>query len=281
MIAMPQAQVEDAAGLLLQALDERRSIPPLTGEGALGLPDAYRISRAVAARRIARGETPVGRKIGFTNRGIWDEYGVHQPIHGPVYDTTLFDAAAVAAGFAIGHLVEPRIEPEIVLGLATAPDPAMDERALMDCIGWIAHGFEIVQSLFPAWRFAAPDCVAAFGLHGALLCGPKRTIAPDERAAVLAALGSFSLRLSCDGALRDTGHGRNVLDGPVSALRHLVRALADDPEAAPLQAGEIVTTGTLTRAFPIGPGERWTTALDGIDLPGLDVRFTQADSPPG
>jgi 2-oxo-3-hexenedioate decarboxylase len=59
-----------------------------------------------------------------------------------------------------------------------------------------------------------------------------------------------------------------VLDGPLHALAHLTKALADDPDHAPLGAGEIVTTGTLTRAFPIRPGEVWTTTLSGLDLPG-------------
>ena len=32
---------------------------------------------------------PAGRKIGFTNRGIWQKYGVHEPIWGFVYDENL------------------------------------------------------------------------------------------------------------------------------------------------------------------------------------------------
>jgi 2-oxo-3-hexenedioate decarboxylase len=34
-----------------------------------------------------------------------------------------------------------------------------------------------VQSIFPGWQFSAPDTVAAFGLHGALLIGPRHSIA--------------------------------------------------------------------------------------------------------
>jgi 2-oxo-3-hexenedioate decarboxylase len=47
----------------------------------------------------------------------------------------------------------------------------MDETALLACIDWVAHGFELVQSIFPGWKFSAPDAAAAFGLHGALLIG--------------------------------------------------------------------------------------------------------------
>jgi 2-oxo-3-hexenedioate decarboxylase len=71
----------------------------------------------------------------------------------------------------------------------------------------------------------------------------------------------------------DRGRGSNVLDGPLSAVRHLVERLAHDPDNAPLAAGEIVSTGTLTRALPVRPGETWTTTLKGIDLEGASLRF--------
>jgi 2-oxo-3-hexenedioate decarboxylase len=72
----------------------------------------------------------------------------------------------------------------------------------------------------------------------------------------------------------DRGKAANVLDGPLSALRHLNDLLAADRHNLPLAAGEIVTTGTVTRAFPIAPGETWHTELQGLALPGLTVRFT-------
>jgi 2-oxo-3-hexenedioate decarboxylase len=63
------------------------------------------------------------------------------------------------------------------------------------------------------------------------------------------------------------------LGGPVSALRYLIDLLARDQVNPPLAAGEIVTTGTLTRAFPVAVGETWTTELIGVALSGICVRF--------
>jgi 2-oxo-3-hexenedioate decarboxylase len=40
-----------------------------------------------------------------------------------------------------------------------------------------------------------------------------------------------------------------------------------------LAAGEVVITGTLTRAYPVRPGKTWFTSLSGIQLPGLSLRF--------
>jgi 2-keto-4-pentenoate hydratase len=70
-----------------------------------------------------------------------------------------------------------------------------------------------------------------------------------------------------DGVLVASGSGADVLGGPFNALRWLVRALPDG-----LQAGEVVTTGTLTQAFPVESGQRWrhrltaTTALEPVEL---------------
>jgi len=258
------------ADTLLLALAERRSIPPLTGQSpGLDVAQAYRVSHAVTARRVARGETPVGYKIGFTNRTIWDEYGVYAPIWGPVYDSTVRHVAGAVSDAAIAHLVEPRIEPEIVFRFARAPRANMDKAALLGCIDGVAHGFEIVQSLFPGWRFAAADCIAAFGLHGALFVGPWSAPAADA----IETLARFSITLSKDGERMDVGEAANVLGGPLSALRHFVALHAADAEAGPIKAGDIVTTGTVTRAFPIRPGERWSTHVAGLTLPGMDITF--------
>jgi 2-oxo-3-hexenedioate decarboxylase len=167
---------------------------------------------------------------------------------------------------------EPRLEPEIMFGLARAPSPGMDEAALATCIGWVALGFEIVQSIYPDWKFSAADTVAANGLHGALLIGPHLPFA-DEAGQWSKALAAFEIDLKCDGHLVDRGRSGNVLDGPLSALRHLVELLAADPVNPPLAAGEIVSTGTLTKAMPVAPGELWTASPSGIALEAIQLRF--------
>jgi len=63
------------------------------------------------------------------------------------------------------------------------------------------------------------------------------------------------------------------LGGTVSALRYLIDILARDQVNPLLASGEIVTTGTLTRALPVSAGETWTTELTGVGLNGICVRF--------
>jgi 2-oxo-3-hexenedioate decarboxylase len=273
MTANPSLDPAAVATEIFSLLGTGRQVAPYTARYAgLDLAAAYRVAADVHARRIARGERPVGRKIGFTNRRIWDEYGVWAPVWGHVYDTTARDLATVADGFPLAGLAEPRIEPEIMFGMSAAPKPGMDDATLLGCIEWVAHGFEFVQSIFPAWKFAAPDTVAGYGLHGALLIGERFPVAA-QRERWLATLPNFEIDLFCDGRHIDHGRASHVLDGPVSAIRHLVDVLAGDAGQPPLVAGEVVTTGTLTRAFPVQPGQTWSTRLARVDLPGATLRL--------
>src|SRR4029077_20001369 len=63
-----------------------------------------------------------------------------------------------------------------------------------------------------------------------------------------------------------------------SAVRHLVELLSRDPDNLPLAAGEIVTSGILTRALPVKTGETWATKLKGIGLEGISLRFSEANA---
>jgi 2-oxo-3-hexenedioate decarboxylase len=266
------ADLSAIADEIFATLGTGRQVSPFTARPAgLTLDEAYRVSALLNRKREARGEKRLGRKIGFTNRTIWEQYKVYAPIWGYVYDTTVHDLGTTVSLPLAGY-AEPRIEPEIVLGLARAPAADMDEAALLACVDWVAHGFEIVQSIFPRWKFQAADTVAVNSLHAALLIGPRQAIGA-RIAAWRDVLPAFEIDLICDGRVIDRGRAANVLDGPVSALRHLVGLLAHDDVNPPLAAREIVTTGTLTRAMPVTPGETWSTALHGIALEPIRLRF--------
>jgi 2-oxo-3-hexenedioate decarboxylase len=270
---------EAIAAEALAAMDGARQIAPFSARyPGLTLDDAYRISARLCALRTARGERVIGRKIGFTNRTIWAEYGVYAPMWGFVFDATMRDLQpprqAAQHPFTLAPFAEPRIEPEIVFRLAAAPSPDMDEAALFGRIDWVAQGFEIVHSVFPGWKFAPADTVIVNGLHGALLLAPRHPVGFGSATDWVSNLAGFEIDLWRDGAVVDRGHAANVLDGPLSALRHLVGLLARDPVNSPLATDDIVTTGTLTRAFPILPGESWSTTLHGIELGGRPVWFT-------
>jgi 2-keto-4-pentenoate hydratase len=255
------------------AQDSARQIKPFTARlPFFDLSSAYEVAHLIHLERLAEGAIPVGRKIGFTNADMWAKFGVREPVWAYIYDTTVVQLHETRATCQLGRFSEPKIEPEIVFQFREAPRVGAGLTDLANAIGWVAHGFEIVQSHFPGWKFEAPDTVADSALHGMLLIGPTQAL-PRPQSDALAALESFTLTLSRDGRHVETGKGANVLGSPLAALAHLVSVLEKQSNCAPLQAGDIVTTGTITTAMSVRPGETWRSELHGIALPGLTVEF--------
>ena len=238
------------------------------------LEDAYRVTAKVralrekpaksrAAARSASPTAPSGPSTACTRRS-----GAISTIAPCMISPTS------AATFSLAGLAEPRIEPEIVFGLTAAPQPGHGRPdKLLGCIDWVAQGYEIVQSVYPDWRFAPADTVAAFGMHGALLIGPRRPLRGGEQA--------WASSLS---SLRDRSLSRRRTHRPwrrpatcwtdrCSRCAIWSRCWPRTPQPA-VAAGEIVTTGTLTQAPHIRAGEDWSTRLTGVALDGTSVRFT-------
>src|SRR5438067_3626930 len=252
----------------LISLHESPREVPLFSERYPGLSAAagYEAARALHEHRVASGWRAVGRKIGFTNRTIWPRYGVYEPIWGTVYDRTLIEARDNQARVSLAGLVNPRIEPEICFGLRATPK----RERLLDAIAWMAHSIEIVQCHHPNWKLTLADSAADNGLHGRLIVGERRPL-PKK---VEEKLRTVEVELWRGETVVDRGVGSNVLGSPLAALAHLLEVLAKQPEAPPLAAAEIVTTGVITDAHPVVPGERWRTRIAGLELPGLGIEFT-------
>ncbi|MEZ5652715.1 MAG: fumarylacetoacetate hydrolase family protein [Burkholderiaceae bacterium] len=264
----PESFIDHASTRLLASYDRAEPIDPVELSEIVDTIVASAIVNEIARRRVSRGERRRGYKIGFTNRTIWPLYGVDHPIWAPIYDTTVADLAAEQHRVRLRGLLEPRLEPEIVLCLAAPPERA-DAESVARSLAWVAHGFEIVQSAYPGWRFSGAQSFAAQGLHGRLLIGPRipASCLADRPAALVSALAGLSLTLfeGRNSDARDRGVGANVLDGPCHAVVHLINELGR--HGATLCAGDIITTGTITDAQPLSPGQFWRTEIEG--LPGL------------
>lgn len=249
---------ENIAREVADAITTATQIIPFSLRGAqLDLAVAY---RSVVELRALRDRRVVGRKIGFTNRSIWARYGVWSPMWGDVLADTCTDLAEKDQPVALVGLAEPRLEPEIALVLAKAPRADMSLSELADCIGWVAPAFEIVQSIYPGWQFDITDCIVAGALHGRLLLGPRVPAQSFD----LARLPEVAVTLCKNGEMVEGGIGANALDGPIHALAHLVAVLEADPLNPPLAPGEVVSTGTLTDAWPVAPGEIWSARYRGV-----------------
>lgn len=260
--------------LAAHASGESVAAPPSARDGGLDLAAAYAVEAEIARMRLADGHTPTGRKVGFANKAAWRIHKLETLVWAHMYDDTVHYASANEASHSLAHSRAPRIEPEIVLRLASPlEDGTADALAVLDAVEWIALGVEIVDCVYPDWQFRPADFVAALGLHAALIVGEPWPLEPGRLPALADALSRFTLKLFRNGQLVEEGSGRNALRSPALCLGELAGAIARQPGAVPLARGEIISSGSLTAAQPATAGETWQVQVHGLELPGLTVRL--------
>lgn len=227
---------------------------------------AYALENEVARLHQAAGHRITGRKVGYANKAMWRILKLDTLVWAHMFDDTVHMAPQGHFELSLKHLRSPRIEPEIVVKIG---DPAKEGVSGFE---WIAMGFEILDNPYPDWKFAPADFVAAWGLHAALIVGPALAVTHSNAAALANQLAEFKLELIRNDELVEEGAGKNSLRSPALCVAELARAAAERGD--PLQKGELISTGTLTNAQPIAPGEEWRADLNGLPLATLRVQFT-------
>lgn len=270
--------VRTKAHQIREALVKGHQIPLMFKENSPeAQSSAYEVSAASCALSMQNGMFPIGRKIGFTNTKIWDKYNVSEPNWGYLWDKRTFDIPDVRGVMWMSDRiwnVQPKIEPEIIFCLKKTPKSDMTEPEVLSCIEWMAGGFESVVSVFKDWEFNLANTTATNALHDRLFIGEKRYIEEKDVDVLPAQLANFELNLLWNDTLVDTGCGSNVLGSPIKALIRLCTILENQDLHPQLTPGEIITTGTLTKAITMSNRETWSTEIIGIDLnsPSLKIR---------
>jgi 2-oxo-3-hexenedioate decarboxylase len=246
------------------------AVPPSSASG-LDLPTAYAVEAELARRRVAAGHRIVGVKAGYANKAVWRALKLDTLAWASMYDDTVSFATAGTATLAVGRMIAPRIEPEIVVRLASAvPAGLADAAAVLAHVEWLALGFEIIDCPYADWKFQPPDFVAAYGLHAALVIGEPYRPAPDSLGTLAEQLAAFKVTLSKNDAVAAAGAGKNALRSPALCVAELASA-RERAGLPPFAAGDLISTGTLTESQPIAAGERWTARLDGLPLRALTL----------
>lgn len=265
----------DTAAARLRDAYARRSLvaPPSSLDSTFDLSAAYGVERQLVEDRRALGHRTVGLKVGYANKAVWRALKLQTLVWAHMYDDTVIDASTgVPAGF-LARTIQPKIEPEIVFKLARPIEAGADAAAALASVEWLALGFEIVDSIYPDGKFQPADFVAAYGFHAALVVGKPCAVAVSAIPTLVEQLSTFSVKLLKNGALTAEGSGRNVLRSPALCLAELAAALSRQSGAEPLEPGDLVTTGSVVEAQPIGAGETWTAVVEGLPVTDVTARF--------
>jgi 2-keto-4-pentenoate hydratase len=249
----------DALGRrLFEAYETGAPVEPLSVSHDLSPADAYAVQAATLDHRREAGAEPAGYKLGFTNGTIQEQYGVDEPAHGRL----LSDAMLAAPAVATDDLIEPRVEPELAFVL---DEPLAGRTAVHEVLAAtraVVPVIEVVDSRMDG-EITATDAVADNALAARLRRGET---AADPKATDWK---SEAVQLRVDGERRATGTGADVLGQPARAVAWLAERLAAD--GGRIEAGELVSTGSLTRAVPVAAGSVVTAEFG--SLGSVSLRF--------
>jgi 2-oxo-3-hexenedioate decarboxylase len=245
--------------------------PPSARDAAFDLNEAYAVEAEYAALRRRDGRSTAGLKVGYANKAVWRVLKLDTLVWAHMYDDTVHHADSGRADFALPYDRSTRIEPEIVFRLARPVPAGADPAVVLQHVDWLAIGFELIDCPYPDWQFKPADFVAGFGLHLALVVGQPLAVGADAIPGLVDGLASCRVRTSKNGEFVEEGSGRNSLRSPALCLAELAAAMARQPGASPLGAGDLISTGTLTAGHPVARGETWKVEVDGLPFQGLSL----------
>jgi 2-oxo-3-hexenedioate decarboxylase len=258
---MANPDVKELAREFLAAYSTGATIaePPSVRYAGFDMKTAYAVEAEFMRLRVSDGRKTAGLKVGYANKAMWRVLKLETLVWAHMYDDTVHFAGGDHASIALPWYDSCKIEPEIVFRMK---QPV--EGTALDAVDWYAIGFEIIHSPFPEWKFQPADFVAAFGLHIGLVVGQPMRFDPTQ-IFTLEDLGNFKVRVFKNGEFVEEGSGRNSLRNPALCLAELARG-------APLAAGDLVSSGTLTGGHILGKDESWRVEIEGLPLSGLTLR---------
>ena len=216
--------------------------------------DAYEVQQQVIALTKA-GARRVGRKIGLTSPVVQQMFGVDRPDFG-----VLFADMAIGDGEPVPRtrLMQPRVEAEVAFVLKhDLPDRPVISSDVLRATDFVVAAIEIVDSRIKDWNISIVDTVADNASSGMFVLGgsPKRLRDVDVRA--------VEMSMTVDGGdVVSAGVGAACLGSPINAVVWLANAVAE--RGAPLQAGEVILSGSLGPLVTVERGSTYEATITGL-----------------
>jgi len=242
----------DAAVSQFEAARARGEYFPEAWADRLEFDDAYRVLLALVGRRRDADSRRIGWKIGLTAKAIQEQFGVHEPVFACLLGDGLIESGHA---FRFDDLIKPGFENElcIVLGRDLRADATPADVAA--AIATVHPAFEIIETRGDLTRHLAL-AIADNGQQKAFVLGKP------VGAAALPDLSTVGVRVRINDAEVATARGEAVLGHPYNAVAWLAVKLAQFGET--VRAGDYIMSGSFTRQFPIGRGDRFDATFEGI-----------------
>jgi 2-keto-4-pentenoate hydratase len=176
------------------------------------------------------------------------QMGIDQPNFGPLTDAMLVDHD----GDADPALIQPRVEPEIGLRFDRSLPTDANLDTVLGAVGEAFACLEVVDSVYPDYRFRLEDNTADGSSAAQVVVGPA--LSSIDR------LDEVTVVLLHNGGHGGSATGRAASGHPAAGVVWLVGELA--LQGRHIEAGHIVITGGLTRAVPLELGDHVEAVFD-------------------
>jgi len=155
--------------------------------------------------------------------------------------------------------MQPRVEAEVAFVLKSdLPDRPVIASDVMRATDFVVAAIEIVDSRITDWNISIVDTVADNASSGMFVLGgaPKRLVDIDD-------LRACEMAMTVDsGDVVSSGVGAACLGSPINAVVWLANAVAE--RGAPLQAGEVILSGSLGPLVTVERGSTYEATISGL-----------------
>ena len=246
---MLETMLKTIAKSLDLAAASANSIEQLSATTPISLAQAYEIQRLSINERIARGETLVGYKMGFTSRAKMEQMGVDDLIWGRLTNTMIIEQDQV---IDLDNYVHPRAEPEIAFKLKAPLAGKVTAEQALAAVEAIAPAIEIIDSRYQNFKFSLSDVIADNCSSTGFIVG-KWQQADTE-------LSDLLMKLLINEEVSAQGMSNEILDHPLNSLIEAARCVAEYGET--LEAGQIILAGAATAAVALEKNQTIRVSVD-------------------
>ncbi len=259
---MNKQKIQKYGDELYDALIARKAVAPLTDrEPEITIEDAYKIQQRMIQRRLDKGETIVGKKIGVTSKVVMDMLKVDQPDFGMMTSGMVFNEGEA---IPVDTMIAPKAEAEVAFVLKQdLMGPGISAADVLRATDFVVPCFEIVDSRIADWKIKIQDTVADNASCGVLTLGGT---CKSPRDIDLALAGMV---LEKNGEVISTSTGAAVQGSPVNAIAWLANTLGR--LGIGLKAGEIILSGSQSPLVPVKAGDSLVCSVGGLG--SCSVRF--------
>ncbi len=252
---MDQATITRYGDELYEVFLARKTLNPFTArETDITLEDAYRIQSRFIERRLAAGESIIGKKIGVTSKPVQDFLGVFQPDFGQLTSHMLYQEDDV---IDLGQLIQPKAEAELAFVLkADLKGPGITAMDVIRATDYVVPCFEIVDSRITDWKIRIQDTVADNASCGVFVLGSTKG---DPKKLDITLAGMV---LEKNGELIGTSAGAAVQGSPANAVAWLANTLGE--LGIPFKAGEVILSGSQSVLIPVQDGDELVCTVGGL-----------------